>query len=30
VVLAAGRVEFIPPDRPVMVRRRWGERRWAA
>jgi hypothetical protein len=30
VVLAGGRVEFIPPDRPVMIRRRWGERRWAA
>jgi hypothetical protein len=30
VVLAGKRVEFIPPDRPVMVRRRWGERRWAA
>jgi hypothetical protein len=30
VVMAGQRVEFIPPDRPVMVRRRWGERRWAA
>ena len=23
-------IEFIAPDRPVMVRRRWGEQRWAA
>jgi len=30
VVLAGERVEFIPPDRPVMTRRRWGESRWAA
>jgi hypothetical protein len=30
VVLAGARVEFIPPERPVMIRRRWGERRWAA
>jgi hypothetical protein len=30
VVLAGERVEFIAPDRPVMVKRRWGERRWAA
>src|SRR5919201_823184 len=30
VVLAGERVEFIPPDTPVMTRRRWGERRWAA
>jgi hypothetical protein len=30
VVLAGSRVEFIPPERPVMIRRRWGERRWAA
>jgi hypothetical protein len=30
VVRAGDRVEFIPPDRPVMIRRRWGERRWAA
>ena len=30
VVLAGGRVEFVAPDRPVMVRRRWGEQRWAA
>ena len=30
VVLAGERVEFIPPDRPVMVTRRWGEGRWAA
>jgi len=30
VVMAGERVEFIPPDRPVMIRRRWGERRWAA
>jgi len=29
VVMAGERVEFIPPDRPVMTRRRWGER-WAA
>ena len=30
VVQTAQRLEFVPPDRPVMVRRRWGERRWAA
>jgi hypothetical protein len=30
VVLAGDRFEFVAPDRPVMVRRRWGERRWAA
>jgi uncharacterized protein DUF222 len=30
VVLAGERVEFIPPDTPVMFKRRWGERRWAA
>jgi uncharacterized protein DUF222 len=30
VVLAGERVEFIPPDTPAMIRRRWGERRWAA
>jgi hypothetical protein len=30
VVLAGSRVDFIPPQRPVMIRRRWGERRWAA
>jgi Domain of unknown function (DUF222) len=30
VVQTSQRLEFIPPDRPVMVRRRWGERRWAA
>ena len=30
VVLAGSRVDFIPPERPVMIRRRWGERRWAA
>jgi hypothetical protein len=30
VVLAGNRVDFIPPERPVMIRRRWGERRWAA
>lgn len=30
VVSAGDRVEFIPPDRPVMIRRRWGESRWAA
>ncbi|TMF17139.1 MAG: DUF222 domain-containing protein [Chloroflexi bacterium] len=29
-VLAGGRVEFIPPETPVMIKRRWGERRWAA
>ena len=30
VVKAGERLEFIPPDRPVMVRRRWGERIRAA
>ena len=30
VVLAGNRVEFIPPERPVLTRRRWGERPWAA
>ncbi len=30
VVLAGERVEFIPPETPVMLRRRWGEKRWAA
>ena len=30
VVLAGHHVEFIPPERPVLTRRRWGERRWAA
>jgi hypothetical protein len=30
VVKVAERLEFIAPDRPVMVRRRWGEKRWAA
>ena len=30
VVIVGERVEFIPPDRPVMTRRRWGESRWAA
>lgn len=30
VVVAGHRVEFIPPESPVMIRRRWGERRWAA
>lgn len=30
VVMAGERVEFIPPDSPVMIRRRWGERQWAA
>jgi hypothetical protein len=30
VVTAGARVEFVPPDHPVMLRRRWGERRWAA
>jgi hypothetical protein len=29
-VMAGKRLEFMPPDRPVMVRRRWGENRWAA
>jgi hypothetical protein len=30
IVQAGRRLEFVPPDRPVMVRRRWGEGRWAA
>jgi 5-methylcytosine-specific restriction protein A len=30
VIRAGDRLEFVPPDRPVMTRRRWGERRWAA
>ena len=30
VVMAGERVEFIPPERPVMTRRRWGDRRLAA
>ena len=30
VILVGERVEFIPPERPVLTRRRWGERRWAA
>ena len=30
VVKAGERLEFIAPDRPVMVSRRWGENRWAA
>ena len=30
IVLAGEKVEFIPPDRPALTRRRWGERRWAA
>ncbi|HEV2415909.1 MAG TPA: hypothetical protein VGX27_13980, partial [Candidatus Dormibacteraeota bacterium] len=30
VVLAGERVEFIPPERPILTRRRWGENRWAA
>jgi hypothetical protein len=30
VVMVCERVEFIPPDRPVMIKRRWGDRRWAA
>jgi len=30
VVKVGERLEFIAPDRPVMVRRRWGENRWAA
>jgi hypothetical protein len=29
VVMAGDRVEFIPPERPFVSRRRWGER-WAA
>jgi Domain of unknown function (DUF222) len=30
VVQAGSRLEFIPPDRPALTRRRWGEGRWAA
>src|ERR1051325_3947967 len=30
VVAAGKRLEFIPPDRPVLIRRRWGERTRAA
>ena len=30
VVMVGERVEFVPPESPVMIRRRWGERRWAA
>src|SRR5438093_503572 len=30
IVLSGGRLKLIPPDRSVMVKRRWGERRWAA
>jgi hypothetical protein len=30
VIRAGEGVQFIAPDRPVMIRRRWGERRWAA
>jgi hypothetical protein len=30
VVMAGERVEFFPPERPVLTRRRWGEHRWAA
>jgi Domain of unknown function (DUF222)/HNH endonuclease len=30
VVMAGKSLQFIAPDRPVMIRRRWGERRWAA
>jgi hypothetical protein len=30
VVLVGDRLEFIPPEAPVVSRRRWGERRWAA
>jgi Domain of unknown function (DUF222) len=30
VLKAGSRLEFVPPDRPVMIRRRWGERSWAA
>lgn len=30
VLMAGERVEFMPPESPVMFRRRWGERRWAA
>jgi len=30
VVQTSQRLEFIPPDRPALTRRRWGETRWAA
>ena len=30
VVATADNFRFIPPDREGMIRRRWGERRWAA
>ena len=30
VVIVGKSIEFIAPDRPVMIRRRWGERTWAA
>jgi hypothetical protein len=30
VVMAADRVEFVAPENPVMVKRRWGEKRRAA
>ncbi len=30
VVMAGERVDFIPPETPLMLRRRWGESRWAA
>jgi hypothetical protein len=30
IVQTSTRLEFVPPDREVMVRRRWGEDRWAA
>jgi hypothetical protein len=30
VIRAGDRVEFIPPDRQITTRRRWGESRWAA
>ena len=30
VVMAGERLEFIPPERMIGIRRRWGEGRWAA
>jgi hypothetical protein len=30
VIRVADRVEFVPPDRSVMIRRRWGEKALAA
>jgi len=30
VIRAGEGVKFIPPDRPVLTRRRWGDNRWAA